>query len=62
MDSGELIHVGPGTTLTSERPFGPLATALTIDDLGISAAASQAHAAQAREYEQRRRRLTERAA
>lgn len=62
MDSGELLHLRADGTLASERPFGPLAKALTIDDLGISAAASQAHAAQARELEQRRRRLTERAA
>lgn len=62
MDPGELIHVGPGATMTSERPFGPLAKALTIDDLGLSAAASQAHAAQAREHEQRRQRLARRLA
>ena len=62
MDSGELLHIDADGTLTSHRPFGPLARALTIDELGISAAASQAHAAQAREHEQRRRRLAERAA
>lgn len=62
MDSGELLHLRADGGLVSERPFGPLAKALTIDDLGISAAASQAHAAQVRAYEQRRQRLAQRPA
>ncbi|HJB10836.1 MAG TPA: class II glutamine amidotransferase [Candidatus Brachybacterium merdavium] len=59
MDSGELIHLGADGTLRSEHPFGPLAHALSLEELGLSAAASQAHAAQAREQEHRRRRLAE---
>src|SRR5699024_12634752 len=59
MDSGELIHLGADGTLRSEHPFGPLAHALSLEELGLSAAASQVHAAQAREQEHRRRRLAE---
>lgn len=59
MDSGELIHLGADGALHSEHPFGPLAHALSIEDLGLSAAASQAHAAQARAHEQRRHALAE---
>lgn len=57
MDSGELLHLGADATVTSERPFGPLAHALSIEDLGLSAAASQAHAAQDRALAGRRRRF-----
>ena len=57
MDSGELVHLSADGALTSEHPFGPLAHALSIEDLGLSAAASQAHAAQARAHEHRRRRI-----
>ncbi len=62
MDSGELLHLRADGSVGSERPFGPLAHALSIEDLGLSAAASQAHAAQARAQEQRRRQLAEDAA
>lgn len=62
MDSGELLHLTADGQIRSEKPFGPLVKPLTIDDLGLSAAASQAHAAQDRAQQQRRRRLAERAA
>lgn len=62
LDSGELVHLTADGALTSEHPFGPLARALSIEDLGLSAAASQAHAAQARAQEDRRRHLTEESA
>ena len=55
MGSGELVHLAADGALTSEHPFGPLAHALSIEDLGLSAAASQAHAAQARAHQHRRR-------
>ena len=57
MDSGELVHLSADGALTSDHPFGPLAHALSIEDLGLSAAASQAHAAQARAHDDRRRRI-----
>ena len=57
MDSGELLHISADGTLSSERPFGALAHPLQIEDLGLSAAASQAHAAQDRAQAERRRRL-----
>jgi glutamine amidotransferase len=62
MDSGELLHLTADGELRSERPFGPLAQPLALEDLGLSAAASQAHAAQDRAQQERRRRLVERAA
>ena len=62
MDSGELLHLAADGTVTSERPFGPLARPLALEDLGLSAAASQAHAAQDQAQQERRRRLAERAA
>lgn len=62
MDSGELLHLRADGTLASEHPFGPLARPLALEDLGLSAAASQAHAAQDRALAERRRRLAERAA
>ena len=62
MDSGELLHLTADGAITSERPFGPLAQPLALEDLGLSAAASQAHAAQDRAQQERRRRLAERAA
>lgn len=62
MDSGELLHLGADGSLRSERPFGPLARPLSIEDLGLSAAASQAHAAQDRALAERRRLIAESAA
>lgn len=62
MDSGELLHLEADGTLRTEHPFGPLAHALGLEDLGLSAAASQAHAAQDRAHAERRRRLAEHAA
>ena len=62
LDSGELVHLTADGQVRSERPFGPLARALSIEDLGLSAAASQAHAAQARAHEDRRRHLVEKSA
>ena len=62
MDSGELLHLTTDGAITSERPFGALAQPLALEDLGLSAAASQAHAAQDRAQQERRRRLAERAA
>ena len=59
LDSGELVHLTADGALTSEHPFGPLARALSIEDLGLSAAASQAHAAQVRAQQDRRRQITE---
>ncbi|MGO1977641.1 class II glutamine amidotransferase [Brachybacterium tyrofermentans] len=59
LDSGELVHLTADGSLTSEHPFGPLAQALSIEDLGLSAAASQAHAAQVRAQQDRRRQITE---
>lgn len=59
LDSGELLVLAADGTLRSERPFGPLAHALSIEELGLSAAASQAHAAQDRAQSERRRRLVE---
>lgn len=58
LGAGELVRVDPDGAVTSERPFGPLAHPLALEDLGLSAAASQAHAAQARAHEQRRRRMS----
>lgn len=62
MDSGELLHLAADGTVRRERPFGPLAQPLALEDLGLSAAASQAHAAQDQAQQERRRRLAERAA
>ena len=62
MDSGELLHLAADGTMHRERPFGPLALPLALEDLGLSAAASQAHAAQDQAQQERRRRLAERAA
>ena len=62
MDSGEMLHLAADGTVTSERPVGPLARPLGLEDLGLSAAASQAHAAQDQAQQERRRRLAERAA
>lgn len=62
MDSGELLHLAADGTMHRERPFGPLAQPLALEDLGLSAAASQAHAAQDQAQQERRRRLAERAA
>lgn len=59
LDSGELVHLTADGRVRSDRPFGPLAHALSIEDSGLSAAASQAHAAQARAYEARRQHLSE---
>lgn len=59
MGAGELIHLGADGTARSEHPFGPLAHELSLEELGLSAAASQAHAAQANAHEQRRRRYAE---
>lgn len=56
MEDGELIHVDPAGHVTSERPFPPLAHPLALEDLGLSAAASQAHDAQARAHRERRSR------
>lgn len=55
LDDGELIHVGPDGRIESEHPFPALAHPLAIEDLGLSAAASQAHDAQARAHRERRR-------
>lgn len=59
MGSGELVRLDAEGVLTSEHPFGPLARALSIEDLGLSAAASQAHAAQERAQAERRHHLAE---
>ncbi|MGP5304402.1 class II glutamine amidotransferase [Brachybacterium alimentarium] len=59
MDSGELVRLGADGTMSSEHPFGPLARPLSIEDLGLSAAASQAHAEQDRAHAERRLRLAE---
>ena len=61
MDSGG-CHLAADGTMHRERPFGPLAQPLALEDLGLSAAASQAHAAQDQAQQERRRRLAERAA
>lgn len=53
LDVGELVHVDPDGQVTSESPFPPLAHPLRLEDLGLSAAASQAHAAQARAHADR---------
>lgn len=55
LGDGELIHVGPDGCIDSEHPFPALAHPLAIEDLGLSAAASQAHDAQARAHRERRR-------
>lgn len=55
LGDGELIHVGPDGRIESEHPFPALAHPLAIEDLGLSAAASQAHDAQARAHRERRR-------
>ncbi len=54
MDSGELLHVTADGHAERSFPFPELAHSLDIEDLGLSAAASQAHAAQARAHEARR--------
>lgn len=54
LDPGELVHVDPDGHLTSEAPFGDLAHPLRIEDLGLSAAASQAHDDAAKERAERR--------
>lgn len=54
MDSGELLHLNGAGHIDRSFPFPPLAHPLRIEDLGLSAAASQAHAAQARAHERRR--------
>lgn len=54
MEDGELVHVDPTGQITSERPFAPLAHPLALEDLGLSAAASQAHDAQASAHRDRR--------
>lgn len=54
LDDGELLHIAPDGTVTSEHPFPALAQPLQLEDLGLSAAASQAHAAQAHEHAARR--------
>lgn len=56
---GELVHVDPDGLVTTETPFPELAHPLTIEDLGLSAAASQAHDAQIRERRERRRAVAE---
>lgn len=54
MDDGELVHVDPDGRVTSESPFPALRKPLRIEDLGLSAAASQAHAAAVRDRQERR--------
>lgn len=54
MTDGEMVHVDPEGNVTSSRPFPPLAHPLALEDLGLSAAASQAHDAQVREHSRRR--------
>ncbi len=60
MDSGEMLHLDGEGHLECSFPFGQLAKPLDIEDLGLSAAASQAHAAQARAHEARRAALAAR--
>lgn len=52
-------HFNDSLRARSEHPFGPLARAPGLEDLGLSAAASQAHAAQERAHADRRRHLAE---
>lgn len=56
MDSGELIRVGADGAVHSEHPFPPVARQLQISDLGLSAAASQAHDAEKAQRDERRAR------
>jgi predicted glutamine amidotransferase len=46
LDSGELLHVSPGGRVVSTSPFCAPAFPLGIEDLGLSEASSQAHAAE----------------
>jgi predicted glutamine amidotransferase len=46
LDSGELLHVSPGGRVVSTTPFRAPAYPLGIEDLGLSEASSQAHAAE----------------
>lgn len=54
MDAGEMLHVDGSGRIHRSFPFPRLAHALALEDLGLSAAASQAHAAQVRERDARR--------
>lgn len=56
LEDGELLHVDPDGIVTSESPLPALAHPLGLEDLGLSAAASQAHAAQVRENAERKAR------
>lgn len=56
LEDGELLHVDPDGIVTSEKPLPALAHPLGLEDLGLSAAASQAHAAQVRENAERKTR------
>ncbi|MDO5635053.1 MAG: class II glutamine amidotransferase [Micrococcus sp.] len=56
LDVGEMVTVTRDGRVRREMPFPPLAHPLEIEDLGLSAAASQAHAAQTRSISERRRR------
>ncbi|PWH06131.1 class II glutamine amidotransferase [Brachybacterium endophyticum] len=53
---GELLHVSPTGEVGSEMPFEAPAHRLGIEDLGLSEAASQAHAAEAEARDARRSR------
>lgn len=54
LDSGELLSIDRAGRIERSFPFPPLAKQLGIEDLGLSAAASQAHAAQLRAQADRR--------
>lgn len=54
MDAGEMLHLDGSGRIDRSFPFPELAHALKLEDLGLSAAASQAHAAQVRERDARR--------
>lgn len=53
LDPGELFHIGPELGCSSTTPLEEPAQQLRLEDLGLSAAASQAHAAQTRAQRER---------
>jgi glutamine amidotransferase len=59
LEVGELIHLTPQGEVRSEQPFGTPRFKLELEQLGLSEANSQAHAAEAKEREQRRARWAE---
>lgn len=59
LESGELLHITPDGAMRAQMPFDAPREQLVLEDLGLSEAASQAHAAEAAAREERRRRLQE---